>query len=591
MTAEPSQSVLDRRDGEVGAVPHDEGTALSTVENLEAVAIPSAGGVLRGLALALAQGRPVGREATRLARDCVRIARGTDEHLPSPKDKRFADPAWSLNPAYRRLSQTYLAAGDAASRLVDDLQEQDRDWHDVERARFAVNALTSALAPTNTLLGNPAALKRAFDTAGASVLRGLGHLVHDVRHNGAMPSQTDRSAFEVGKDLAVTSGAVIARDEVAELIQYTPSTPTVRSRPVLVIPPPIGRYYFLDLRPGRSFVEYALSQGLQVFLVSWRNPQAEQADWGMDTYAHRILDALETVREVSGADDVNTIGFCAGGILMSTLLSHLAQTDRPLVHSASYGVTLLDFDSEAPIGAFSAPRLLELARRDSRRRGIISARSMGAVFAWMRPDDLVFNYVVNNWLMGDDPPVFDILAWNADGTNLPARLHEQFLGVFGNNTLTRPGGVTVLGTPVDLSSIEVPTFVTGAVNDHLTPWTGCYRTTELLSGPSTFVLSNAGHVASLVNPPGNPKASYWAGGQPGSDPVTWRGSAEKHTGSWWEAWSTWVLERSGEETTAPAVLGSDRHPPLEAAPGSYVLDRIPPGGNAGPTVRAAVGRP
>ena len=424
------------------------------------------------------------------------------------------------------------------------------------------------------------------------MVRGLRHFAHDVRHNGGMPSQTDRSAFEVGKDLALTPGAVIARDEVAELIQYTPTTPTVRARPVLVIPPPIGRYYFLDLRPGRSFVEFALSQGLQVFLISWRNPQAEQADWGMDTYADRIVDALETVSKISGSEDVSTIGFCAGGILMSTVLSHLALTGRPLVHSASYGVTLLDFDSEAPIGAFSAPRLLELARRDSRRRGIISARSMGTVFAWMRPDDLVFNYVVNNWLLGEDPPVFDILAWNADGTNLPARLHEQFLGIFRDNSLTRPGGICVLGTPVDLSRIEVPTFVTGAINDHLTPWTGCYRTTELLPGWSTFVLSNAGHIASLINPPGNPKASYWVGGEPGSDPHAWRESADRRTGSWWEAWSAWVLDRSGEATSAPAGLGSDRHPPLQPAPGSYVLDRVPAAGRASrrQPVAAASGR-
>ena len=566
---------VDRGERGWGSVPRDDGTALASVENGEAVGIPSAAGVLRGLGLALAQARPVTREATRLARDVARIVRGTEEHLPSVKDKRFADPAWSQNPAYRRLSQCYLAAGGAASRLVDDLETQDRNWHDVERARFAVNALIGVLAPTNLLPTNPAALKKAFDTGGASVVRGLAHAAHDVRRNGGMPPQTDRSAFTVGEDLAMTPGAVIARDEVAELIQYSPTTPTVRSRPVLVIPPPIGRYYFLDLRPGRSFVEYALSQGLQVFMLSWRNPQQEQADWGMDTYAGRILDAVQTMREVTGSDDVNTIGFCAGGILMSTVLSHLAQAGPPVVHSASYGVTLLDFDSEAPIGAFSAPRLLELARRDSRRRGVISARSMGTVFAWMRPDDLVFNYVVNQWLMGNDPPVFDILAWNADGTNLPARLHEQFLGVFRDNTLTRPGGLSVLGTPVDLSRIDLPTFVTGAVNDHLTPWTGCYRTTELLSGPSTFVLSNAGHVASLVNPPGNPKASYWVGGEPGGDPHAWRAGAEQRTGSWWEAWSQWVLERSGEQVPAPADLGSEAFAVLEPAPGSYVLDRVP----------------
>jgi polyhydroxyalkanoate synthase len=575
MTADVGRARLDGQPAVRGDVPHDEGDAVEAVENGEAVAIPSVAGFLRGLGFALAQAGPVSREAKRLAGEAVQIVRGTDEHLPSPRDKRFADPAWSRNPLYRRMGQLYLAAGGAASRLVDDLEAQQVDWHDVERARFAVNALTSALAPTNTPLGNPAALKHAFDTAGASLLRGLKNFAHDVRHNGGMPSQTDRTAFTVGKDLALTPGAVVDRTEVAELIQYAPSTPKVRQRPVLVIPPPIGRYYFLDLRPGRSFVEYAVSQGLQVFMLSWRNPQPEQAAWDMDDYGGGIVAAIDAVREATGSDDVNTIGFCAGGILMSTVLSHLAQTGSPVVHSASYGVTLLDFDSEAPIGAFSAPRLLELAQRDSKRKGIISARSMGTVFAWMRPDDLVFNYVINQWLMGEDPPVFDILAWNADGTNLPARLHEQFLGIFRDNTLTRAGEVSVLGTPVDLSRIDVPTFVTGAVNDHLTPWKGCYRTTELLSGPSTFVLSNAGHVASLVNPPGNPKATYWAGGKSGTDPETWQASAEKHTGSWWEAWAEWVLERSGEERPAPADLGNDGHPPLEPAPGSYVLDRVP----------------
>jgi polyhydroxyalkanoate synthase subunit PhaC len=590
MTADVGRTFLDGRADGRGDVPHDETDAVESVENGEAVAMPSIGGFLRGLGLALAQTGPVTREARRLARESARIVRGTDQHLPSPRDKRFSDQAWSKNPVYRRVGQLYLAAGGAASRLVDDLEAQQIDWHDVERARFAVNAVTSALAPTNIPIGNPAAMKQAFDTAGASLLRGLRNLAHDVRHNGGMPSQTDRTAFTVGKDLALTPGAVVHRSEVAELIQYTPSTPTVRRRPVVVVPPPIGRYYFLDLRPGRSFVEYAVSQGLQVFMLSWRNPQPEQADWGMDDYGRGVVAALDAVREITGSDDVNTIGFCAGGILMSTVLSHLAQTGSPVVHSASYGVTLLDFDSEAPIGAFSAPRLLELARRDSRRRGIISARSMGTVFAWMRPDDLVFNYVVNQWLMGEDPPVFDILAWNADGTNLPARLHEQFLGIFGDNTLIRPGGVSVLGTPVDLSRIEVPTFVTGAVNDHLTPWKGCYRTTELLSGPSTFVLSNAGHVASLVNPPGNPKATYWAGGEAGSDPETWRASAEQHTGSWWEAWAAWVLERSGEEREARAGLGSDGHPPLEPAPGSYVLDRVPASAPAERPVPSGAGR-
>jgi polyhydroxyalkanoate synthase subunit PhaC len=556
-------------------VPSDQDEAVDVVEGGEPVGIPSFAGLLKGLGSALVQPGPVTRGVGRLARNLVAIGRGSDGRLPSPKDKRFTDPAWSENPVYRRLAQGYLALVEELEKLVEEYEQTAADWHDVERARFAMAVLTSTVSPTNTLPGNPAALKRAFDTGGASLARGLRQFAHDVRHNGGMPSQTDRSAFVVGTDLAVTPGAVVDRDDVAELIEYRASTGTVRERPLLIIPPPIGRYYFLDLRPDRSFVEYAASRGVQVFMLSWRNPTPEQADWDMDTYARRILRAIEVVKDVAAVEDVNTLGFCAGGILMSTVLSYLAAQGDQSVHSASYGVTLLDFRTPAPMGAFASPRLLELARIGSRRAGVITARSLGAVFSWMRPDDLVFSYLVNNWLMGERPPVFDILAWNADGTNLPARLHAQFLDVFRFNTLATPGALQVLGTPVDLGGITVPVFVTGAVNDHLTPWTGCYRTTELLSGPSTYVLSNAGHIASLVNPPGNPKASYLIGGTPGSDPEKWRETAEKRNGTWWEAWADWSLERSGNEQPARGGPGNTAHPPLEPAPGSYVLDRTP----------------
>jgi polyhydroxyalkanoate synthase len=438
----------------------------------------------------------------------------------------------------------------------------------------------SALAPTNFLPTNPAALKRAFDTAGLSLVRGAAQWWRDLRENGGMPSQTDRSAFEVGTDLAATPGAVVHRDELAELIQYTPATATVRRQPVIIVPPPIGRYYFLDLRKGRSFVEYAVSRGLQVFMISWRNPDPDMGGLGMDSYAARILSAMDVVTEICETPDVSTIGFCAGGILMSTVLSHLAATNgapgsRGRVQAASFAVTLLDFGSRAPLGTFSAPRLLELAQKRSRRAGIITGRELGNVFSWMRPDDLVFNYWVSNYLMGDPPPVFDILAWNADSTNLPARLHAEFLDIFKDNTLCQPGAVTVLGTEVDLSRITVPTFVTGAITDHLTPWKGCYRTTELVGGPSTFVLSNAGHIASLVNPPGNPKATYYIDGEPGADPDTWFKSATRRPGTWWEVWADWTAERSGAEVPAPRELGSSAHPPLHPAPGLYVRDRAP----------------
>jgi polyhydroxyalkanoate synthase len=312
-------------------IPLDE-RAFDAVEAGEAVGIPTALGLVRGLAAAFVRPGPVARQAGQLSLDLARILRGTDELRPSPRDKRFADPAWSDNGLYRRWSQSYVALVRALTCLVDRMEEGGADWHDVERARFAMNVFTSAASPTNTLPGNPAALKRAFETGGRSVVRGLGNLASDVRHNGGMPSQTDRTAFIVGEDLAVTPGVVIYRDDVAEVIQYVPSTEGVRERPLLVIPPPIGRYYFLDLRPGRSFVEHAVAQGLQVFLISWRNPGPEQAAWDLDTYAATILAALEVVKELSGSPDVNTLGFCAGGLLQTTVLNHLAARGDGSIH-------------------------------------------------------------------------------------------------------------------------------------------------------------------------------------------------------------------------------------------------------------------
>jgi polyhydroxyalkanoate synthase len=516
----------------------------------------------------------VARETRRLAGDTLRILAGKSDRAPAKGDRRFADPAWAQNPVFRRLCQEYLSLCESAGHLVDDLDFGQRSWQDAERARFVANIVMSAAAPTNFLASNPAALKRAFDTGGLSMTRGARQWWRDVRSNGGMPSQTDRGAFEVGTDLAVTPGAVVDRDELAEVIQYTPTTGFVRQQPVLVIPPPIGRYYFLDLRPGRSFVEYAVSRGLRVFMISWRNPDASMGGLGMDAYAARIRSAMDVVSEICDSPELSTVGFCAGGILMSTVLSADAGSSVGRVRAASFAVTLLDFDSRAALGAFSAPRLLELAQKRSSRAGVITGRQLGNVFSWMRPDDLVFNYWVSNYLMGDPPPVFDILAWNADSTNLPARLHGEFLDIFKRNTLCQPGAVQVLGSGVDLSRITVPTFVTGAITDHLTPWKGCYRTTELVGGPSTFVLSNAGHIASLVNPPGNPKATYYINGETGAGPDAWFKSASKQPGTWWEVWADWTAGRSGDEVPAPGSLGSEVHPALEPAPGGYVRDRV-----------------
>jgi polyhydroxyalkanoate synthase subunit PhaC len=536
----------------------------------EPVATPSATAVLSAAAGTVTQGRVVAREASRLARELLRIAKGSSSVAAAKGDWRFADPTWNENPIYRRVGQAYLSFAGSMDRLVDELE---RSGKDADRARFAVTLLTSAVAPTNFLPGNPAAIKKTFETGGRNLIRGIRNWADDVRHNGGLPSMADRKALQVGRDLALTAGAVVERDEVAELIQYTPTTETVRDRPVLVVPPPIGRYYFLDLSPGRSFVEYSVASGLQTFLISWRNPGPEQGDWDLDVYASRVLKAIDAVREITGSDDVNTIGFCAGGIITTGVLNHLAATGDARIKSASFAVTLLDFGQRAPIHAFSSAKLLSVARSRTRRAGVIAARDMGAAFTFMRPNDLIWNYWVNNYLMGQTPAVFDILSWNADGTNLPGALHLQFLDLFETNLLCHPGAMKMLDTPVDLSTIKVPTFVTGAMTDHLTPWKGCYRTTQLLSGPMTFVLSTSGHIQSLVNPPGNPKASYYTGDQPGDDADEWLTTATKHAGSWWQAWADWIIPHSGSERPAPQSPGSPAFEPITPAPGGLCPSR------------------
>lgn len=531
-------------------------------------AAPPGSGRVRPL---VGQGFALVREAVHLTGDLTKVVRGTGEIGPALDDRRFADPAWRVHPVYRRVAQGYTAGADSLRRLVDEFEASGADWREVERMRFLANVSVTVLAPTNMLIGNPAALRKAARTGGRSLLAGTANLVHDVVRNGGMPTQTDRNAFRVGEDLALTPGAVVDRDDVAELIQYAPSTTTVRPRPLLIVPPPIGRYYFLDLRPGRSFVEYAVSRGLQVFLLSWRNPSRKQRDWDIDTYAGRVLAAVDVVTRITRSPDVSTLGFCAGGLIQSAVLSHLAAAGDTRVAHASFAVTLLDFHTPAPLGAFMSPSLLRVAGVLSGTRGVLDAKALGAVFSWMRPDDLVTNYWVSRYLMGERPQSFDILAWNADGTNLPAGLHRDFLRILRTNGLATPGSTTVLGTPVDLGKVTVPTFVAGAVADHITPWQGCYRTTQLMSGPATFVLSNAGHIASLVNPPGGKKASYWTGGAPGPDPLAWQASALEQTGSWWEAWADWTLERSGDEVEAPPALGDEFSGPLTPAPGQYVL--------------------
>jgi polyhydroxyalkanoate synthase subunit PhaC len=469
-------------------------------------------------------------------------------------DKRFSDPAFQDNPFYRTWMQTYLAWCRGLDDLVDASGLAPAD---ARRAHFGLRLLTDAVSPTNTLLGNPSALRKFFDTGGTSAMRGLTHMLEDIATNHGMPTQVDKSVFTVGGNLASTPGSVVFKSEVLELIQYTPATPTVYKRPLLAIPPQINKYYVLDLAPGRSLLEYVVRGGVQTFVVSWRNPSADQRAWGLDTYLAAIVEAIDAVRAITTSNDVNVMGACAGGISVALLLRQLARAHDARVHSATFMVSALDGGIESQLGLFASPAAIESARLRSRHKGVLEGHQLAQAFAWLRANDLVWPYWVNNYLMGEDPRAFDVLYWNNDATNLPAALHSDFLDL--------------LGKPLDLSDVELDSYVLAGVTDHITPWKSCYATTHTIGGRSEFVLSSSGHVQSIVNPPGNPKASFRTNAQVATDADAWLAGAGQRSGSWWQHWLGWLGERSGARKRASSRLGSCDYRPSSAAPGTYVL--------------------
>jgi polyhydroxyalkanoate synthase len=505
------------------------------------------------------------------ARQLVDVAIGRSDVTPETGDRRFGHSAWSTNPVYRRLMQAYLVERSALLGLVDDVE---LDHKSRVRARFALSLLTEAVAPTNTLLGNPAAIARAWQTRGQSLVAGARNMAHDLRHNGGMPSMVDIRPFAVGGNVAVTPGEVVHRSDVFELIQYAPTTNEIYERPLVVIPPQINKYYITDLAPGRSLVEYSVAAGIPYFAVSWRNPTPAQRDWNLDTYVASCKEAVDIACAISGSSDANLLGICAGGLTTGCLLGHLAAISRPLAHSVTFMVAGLDTHEESLVGVLASHRAVEAARARSGRLGVLDGRDLSRVFSWLRPNDLVWNYWVRNYLLGENPPAFDILFWNVDTTRLPAGLHSDFLDIFERNALAEPGGIEVLGTPVDLSAVTCDAYVVAGSTDHIIPWTAAYRTREMLGGSSEFVLASSGHVQAIVNPPGSTKASFWT--SPTRAPWTvpaasaWRDDAVEQRGSWWDHWLAWLAERSGRRRPASSALGSACHPPVEPAPGRYV---------------------
>lgn len=504
--------------------------------------------------------------------DVFKIMTGKSDLAPAPRDRRFADPAWSYNPFYRAGVQYYVAVQTATKRWLDDL---DLDELERSRASFISAMILDALSPANTLAGNPSAIKRAIDTGGLSLVKGLRNAYHDMVHNKGIVSQVDSRPFKVGENLATTPGAVVYRDEMMELIQYAPMTDSVHEIPTLTVPPQINKAYINDLSPEKSFIRYQLSQGLQPFLISWRNPTLEHRHWGLEAYVDAVIHATDVIQDITGSKKVNMLGACSGGITLSSVLSKLAARKDNRVQAASLMVCVLQPQpTDSEVGALVSDNGIALARERTMKKGILEGDSLTRAFAWLRPNDLVWNYVINNYLHGEDPPAFDILFWNNDSTNLPAQLHSDYLTVYEKQPFANPGTAELAGHVVDTTKFTGDLFILAGVTDHITPWKACYRSTQLFGSKSIeFVLSQSGHIQAILNPPGNPKSKYFtSSSKPPADVEQWLGEAREVEGSWWPHWAEWMRARSGAEKAAPAKLGNKAYPPLDPAPGTYWRD-------------------
>jgi polyhydroxyalkanoate synthase len=504
--------------------------------------------------------------------ELAKVVAGRSDLTPHKRDRRYADPAWQGNPIFRRLLQTHLALSEAAQGLIGDAE---LDWQSERQARFAVSNVLDALAPSNNLLTNPAVLKETLDRGGSNLWLGARRFVRDVSRPPHLPAMVDTSKFEVGGNIAATPGSVVLRTDVFELIQYEPRTEQVHATPLVVAPPTINKFYILDLAPGRSMVEHWVAQGHQVFMISWRNPEERHGHFDLDTYAGAVLEALRAATQITGQDSAHLLGACSGGIIAAVLAAHLAEAgEQDLLATLSLLVAGLDMNRAGDTSALASRETMAAAVAESSRRGYVEGTSLASVFAWLRPNDLIWSYVVNNYLMGGPLPSFDILFWNQDTVRMSAGTHRDFMHMALDNSLTKPGAMTVLGTPVDLGQVTVDNYVVAGITDHLIPWKNAARNTELLAGDSRFILSKSGHIQALVNPPGEKsKSSYRAGDEPVADYDAFLEQTPEHGGSWWTDHAAWLAERSGGEVPAPTTLGDAEHRPRSKAPGTYVHTR------------------
>jgi len=557
----------------------DAGPEIEAPEAAEFGGLDMAG---LGQALASTVSRAASRPAelaSAAAKFCLSLARtgpaamalflGSPADPPSQvrADRRFADPAWTENPFFFALRQWYLAA----AQLGADLRAAGQAGDPVTdaKAELAAGFVLDALAPTNFLLTNPAALKRAFETGGTSVARGARNFVADLLTNGGMPRQVDTRPFELGVNMAATPGKVVFANELMELIQYAPQTAKVHAVPVLASPPWINKYYVMDLAPGRSFLEWAVTHERTVFVISYRNPDASMRGVTLDDYlAHGPRQALDVIGDITGAPKIDIVGLCLGGALTGMLAAYLAGAGDDRLGSLTLLNTMLDYAEPGVLGAFTDEQTVARLERQMSGPGYLEGRQMATTFDVLRANDLIFSYVVSGWLMGQDPPAFDILAWNADSTRMPAAMHSFYLRhLYVGNELSR-GVMEIAGQRLSLADVKSDAYIVGAINDHIVPWRASYQATRLLGGDVRYVLSSGGHIAGIVNPPG-PKAWHEVSDSYPPDAGDWQAGAVRTGGSWWPDWTDWAAQRAGP-LVSPPPIGSERFPPLRDAPGDYV---------------------
>ena len=502
---------------------------------------------------------------------------------PEPGDRRFKDDAWSENPLYDHIKQSYLLASKFMLSTVRETEGLDA--HTAHKVDFYTRQFIDALAPTNFAMTNPEVARRTVETGGENLVQGLSNMLEDLeRGQGRLRVRmTDLEKFKLGENVAVTPGKVVFENDLMQLLQYVPTTETVRTRPLLIVPPWINKYYILDLRPKNSFIKWAVDQGHTVFVISWVNPDERLAEKGMDDYLlEGPVAALDAIEQATGESRVNAIGYCLGGTLLAATLAYLKARDpsaaraadpRPVIESATFFTTMVDFEEPGELGVFIDEEQLSLVEESMEEKGYFDGAKMAEAFNLLRANDLIWSFVINNYLMGRDPFPFDLLYWNSDSTRMPRAMHSAYLrDMYQHNRLREPGGITLDGVPIDLTTIDVPVYILSTREDHIAPWRSTYAATGRYRGPIRFVLAMSGHIAGVVNPPSANKYGYFTG-ELAATPDAWLEAAAAHDGSWWPDWDAWVSEHAGGEA-APREPGDGALPVIEDAPGRYVKVRI-----------------